>query len=407
MKWRYFQKSLPLLAVLFMGAGCGGGGSAGPGTVQIVTDADAIAYQVAEEAWRTDVTPKSSKATEKTYEFNADGRYGVALYCSSSRHLMLFQLNTNESRTVQMNCDTSNAQSLTMSGNITDTTDTPEAYGVAVGWLYDIVYGSSGTYTIKNVPPGKYDLAAVTLKTINNKTVPQKFYIERNIDFLANDNAHNITLTAANTVGVTGHTLSAAAGATAEAYLITANNTYFTAARDGSWYLPEGVLPEDIFVFFGFDNTSKVLMLEAYRATEVPKTDKNIDLSYIRPLNGVTYDNSGTFGGLGYQPSAQSRPLRAYVAMLYKDATDANCDLVLSSGWMQGKNSYTIPDLSGLNGFAAAWYGDQADSAEIDAIMADRSVEEMLESKKIFMRYGADLFLMPNIRYEIASETIF
>ncbi len=410
-----FKTFCALSASLLLFGGCGGGGGSAPSTdntipqsVQIITDADALAYQKGGEGWKADLKPRETLANgEKRYTFTSDGRYGVAMYCSQDKHLLIFQLTTEESSDMHFSCGNGNTTSSPVSGTISDQAETPDGFAVAMERDYSIVTGVSGNYAL-NVPDGTRDLIAVSLKTANNKTVPQRFYIERDLSVTGADIAHTVTLTTANTAMIEGYPFTAQNGTVAEAYLITKNETFFTAAIDGSWYIPkEKLIDDDLYTFYAASQTNNTMLLEAVKATAVAKEARDFDAAYIQPLTGVTYDNSAAFGGLGYQPSAQSQPLRAYITMLEKTQGRQNVDLILSKGWLGDAATYTIPALQTLNGFQSAWLGNQADKANISALMSNKSIAQMLSSTKIFTPHESDLFLLPGIRYEVAAEKIF
>ena len=398
--------------VLLSVTGCGSSGgssstASGATTIRIVTDADALAFQQGNEAWRDNLSVTKTLADgQKEYDIAYTGRYGVALHCTQQNYSIIFQLDTSESSTVPFRCDqdTPTAQ---ISGTATDTTDTPDGIAVAMGRDYDITASNGATYTM-SPQKGLRDLVAVPLKKDSNgNVIPLRFHIERGISFTGPDLSHNITLTAANTTPVSGYLLQTTANTTGEALLITANDTFFTAAIDGKWYLPQsGLIDEDLFVFVGTDTARKVAALDISAATAVTQTDKTLDVSYINTFAGVTYDNSATFANVHYNTTAQNLPLRAYLIQL-EENTGSRFEIVLSSKWAGDTQTYTIPNLSTLNGFQKSWLGAQAKKAEIRALMSNRTIGEMFTTKRYLNLYESALFLLPDTRYEVAAEEIF
>ena len=415
---RIVMQTLSVAAAAILAGGCGGGGGSGngapgggatPGSVTIVTDAWAIAYETGDGVWREN--PQLEETLQeglKRYRFSDDGKYGVACSCND-KHLMIFQMDTDETREVRFVCGGGHSASATMSGTVSDQTGTPDGYGVALERDYDIVIGSSGSYTL-NAPPGTRDLVAVSLKSVNGKTVPQRFYIERGIDFSGTDTGHNITLTAANSSSVSGYALTGLHNSDAELYLVTENDTYFRTSVDGRWYIPDTGLREgDLYALYGEKKGSgnnRVTALKLYDAGAIAREDIDLDLSYLTPMSGVAYDNSAVFYGLAYQPSAQSLPFRSYLITMSKQSTDANVDLVLSAGWMSGANSYTVPDLSGLSDFANRWRGAQPDKVVVSALMSNLEIETMLGSERVFTPHDVMLFMRPGAQYEVATEEL-
>ena len=414
---RIVMQTLSAVTAAILAGGCGGSGSGSaapgdgttPGSVTILTDAGAIAYETGDGVWRENPQLEETlPGGMKRYRFSDDGRYGVACYCNN-KHLMIFQMDTDETREVRFACGGNPAASATMSGTVSDQTGTPDGYGVAMERDYNIVYGGSGTFTL-NAPLGKRDLIAVSLKTVNAKTVPQRFYIERGIDFSGADIAHNITLTAAHSTGVSGYALNGLHNTDAELYLITKNDTYFRTSVDGRWYIPDAGLKEgDLYALYGEkkeNSTNKVTALKVYDAGAMAKEDKSLDLSYVTPMSGVAYDNSAIFYGLAYQPSVQSQPFRSYLITMEKQATNENVDLALSAGWMSGVSSYTIPDLSALSGFANSWRGARPDGVVVSAIMGNQSIDTMLKTDRVFTPHDSMLFIRPGTQYEVATQQL-
>ena len=409
--WMALRGKLVFITALIVIVGCGGGsggnttsGNISLAPVEVVTDADAVAYQIGNDKWGDDLVLKETLSNgEKRYSFNQNGRYGIALYCQNGKSLILFQQTTDESRSVHFTCRNVTA-SASMSGNISDPNDTPAGYAVALERKYDIVNGNSGTFSM-TAPTGIRDLVAVSL---NNAAVPQKFYIERNINFSGVDIAHTVTFSNTNTVPVNGYVITQGTGTTAEAYLVTSNETFFTAAINGTWYLPQsGLIADDLYAFYGFDSQKKVSALDVYAASEVPKQNRNMDVSYINPLVNINYDNQSLFVGLDYQTSAQSLSMKNYLAMMEKTQTHEDYALVLTKGWLGDAESYTMPNLSSLSGFQAAWQGDNADHATIIVIMSNKNVNEMFTSTKEFTPHGNHLFMIPDIKYEVATQELF
>jgi len=410
--WRYIGTGIAMMTIL---SGCGGGGSANTGSteVEIWTDAERVAYQTGEDAWKDDLTAETTLVNgKKRYTFDYTGKYGVALYCKNTvdKGITLFQLTTSESRSVVLGCGQEDSASI--SGKITDTTSINtqiDGYGVAMGRGWEMA-SSTHTYTM-NVAQGMRDLIVTSLDTVNAKIVPQRFYIERDIDFMGPDIGHDITLTDTNTHTVSGYDLTEGSSTKATVKLVTENDTMFTADVDGKWYVPDsGLRAEDQYFFYGESkvaNQAFVYTLKSYGAENIPKQDQLIDATYVTALQGVGYDKTARYlDGLAYSPSAQSHTLRFYSARV---ATDDKkwYYAILSAGWLDGEESYSLPDLSGLQGFATAWQGLNAAHASISVYMSSKSIKDIFLADKVYSHSHDYFFLIPGSQSELAYESLF
>ena len=404
----YRNVVIAMIAVLVT-AGCGGGGS-GSTKVEIISDADAVAYQTGEGAWKDDLTAENLTDGRKRYTFDHTGRYGVALYCkgTSDKGVTIFQLSTSESNSVVYECGNQNGS--TISGKITDNTSvTPDGFAVAMGRDYDIV-DDKGNYSMQ-VNHGIRDLIVVSLvKPVGGKITPQRFYLERDVDFAGPDIGHHVTLTDAKTHAMSGYSFTKVANTKAYAMLLSKNDTLFTANVDGKWYVPAtGLVAEDAYLFYGVHIHHMTSYLEVYSANSVPEQDKGMDASYVAALQGVAYTKTtGKFVGLDYTPSAQSQAMRYFVADAKKTATKEYYYAVLSSGWLSGETDYTLPDLSSLAGFAGVWSVQSADKAGVLVLMSNKTIKEMFEAQRVYAPKGSPnfFFVIPGAKYETAYKSV-
>ena len=398
-----------MTALVVVGCGGGGGGS-GSTKVEIISDADAVAYQTGTGAWKDDLTAENLTDGRKRYTFEQTGKYGVALYCkgTSDKGVTVFQLTTTESRSVVYRCGKQSGSPI--SGKITDNTSvTPDGFAVAMGRDYAIV-GNKGNYSMQ-VNHGTRDLIVVSLvQPVGGKITPQRFYLERDIDFTGPDIGHHVTLTAAKTYTMSGYGFTKAANTKAYAMLLSKNDTLFTADIDGKWYVPTaGLVAEDAYLFYGVHAQHSTSYLEVYGANSIPKQDKNMDASYVLSLQGVAYTKAtGKFVGLDYVPSAQSQAMRYFVADAKKTATKEYYYAVLSSGWLNGATDYILPDLSSLVSFAGVWSVQSADKAGVLVLMSNKTIKEMFEAQRVYAPKDSPnfFFVLPGATYETAYKSV-
>ncbi len=408
-KYSAYKNAAITIMTALITVGCSGSGS-GSTKVEIISDADAVAYQIGDGTWKDDLTAVNLTDGRKRYTFDQTGKYGVALYCKSTsdKGVTIFQLNTSESNSVVYECGKQSGS--TISGKITDNTSvTPDGFAVAMGRDYAIV-DDKGNYSMQ-VNHGIRDLIVVSLvQPVGGKITPQRFYLERDIDFTGPDIGHSVTLKDAETHTMSGYSFTKVANTKAYAMLLSKNDTLFTANISGKWYIPTaGLVAEDAYLFYGVHAQHIASYLEVYGANSIPKQDKNMDASYVASLQGVAYTKAtGKFVGLDYVPSAQSHAMRYFVADAKKTATKEYYYAVLSSGWLNGETDYTLPDLSSLAGFAGVWSVQGADKAGVLVLMSNKTIKEMFEAQRVYAPKGSPnfFFVIPGAKYETAYKSV-
>jgi len=407
-RYSMYRNVVIAIMTVLITVGCSGSGS-GSTKVEIISDADAVAYQIGEGTWKDDLTAENLTDGRKRYTFDQTGKYGVALYCkgSSDKGVTIFQLNTSESNSVVYACGKQSGAAI--SGKITDNTSvTPSGFAIAMGRDYNMV-DKNGNYSMQ-VNLGLRDLIVVSLAQSGGKVTPQRFYMKRDIDFVGPDIGHPVTLTDANVYTMNGYGFAHAVNTKAYAKLLSKNDTLFTADIDGKWYVPTaGLVTEDAYLFYGVHAQHIASYLEVYGANSIPKQDKNMDASYVASLQGVAYTKAtGKFVGLDYAPSAQSHTMRYFVADAKKTATKEYYYAVLSSGWLNGGTDYTLPDLSSLAGFAGVWSVQSADKAGVLVLMSNKTIKEMFEAQRVYAPKDSPnfFFVIPGAKYETAYKSV-
>jgi len=408
MQWYRQYKGLAAATALLLAlAGCGGSGNPGSTEVEILSDADAVVYEKGDGVWKDDLVAEATLVNgKKRYTFEHTGEYGVALYCKNTgdEGVTLFQFTTSESRSVMLRC--SEGAGSAINGTIADTTSVSgqiKGYAVAMGRDWDMLNPPPYTYALQ-VTHGLRDLIVTSL----DMSGPQRFYIERDIDFSGPDNAHVIAMSDSNTHTMSAHTLSVANLSKGYIKLLSDNDTIFTADNNGKWYIPNGgLIANDVYLFYGVSVANDTGYLEIYGSENVPKQDIHIDAGYINKLQGTGYDKTTRkFDGLGYIPSAQSQA-RKFYALTLKDNTNKWYKIILSNGWLDGADNYQIPDLSALQGFGTVWQGLNAAHASTEVYMSDTSIQAMMQAERVYTPYESFFPVVPGAKYETALENIF
>jgi hypothetical protein len=409
MQWyRKYQTAAIIAVVLFAVVGCGGSSGTPASTeIEILSDADAVVYEKGDGIWKDDLVAEATLVNgKKRYTFEHTGKYGVALYCKNTgdEGVMVFQFTTKESRSVILRC--SEGAGSAIGGTIADTTSVSgqvKAYALAMGRDWHLATSAPYTYSMQ-VTNGLRDLIAVSL----DSNGPQRFYIERDIDFTGPDNAHALSLSDGNTHTMSTYTLSVANLSKGHVKLLSDNDTMFTANQGGKWYIPDsGLIADDLYLFYGISIANDTSYLEIYGSENVSKQNKSIDAAYINKLQGTGYDkNSRKFDGLDYTASAQSLSEKFYILSM-KDNANKWYKVILSTAWMDGAESYQVPDLSALHGFGAVWQGLNAAHAYAEVYMSDADIQAMMKAERIYTPYKSFFPLIPGKKYETALESIF
>ena len=371
----------------------GGGGGSSLSEVVINSDAKEIAYKTDNGEWKT----PNSKGTD-SYSFKSDGKYKVALKCSS-KEIYLVALNAKEDKEVFLNCDSFSLapQTLTVTGALKDSVDNLSNFAVSIGKRWNLFSGNS--YSLTNVEDGVQDILAVTLSSspkrfiaLRDKTI-DKLNKNYDIDFKST-NSYKLNQKSFNNIGST----------VSELILITKNGTYFTSAIAPNWYYPDGgLLNEDCFVKALAIKNNKTYKIEAIKATKIKKEDITNDISYISKLSSISY-NGGVLSGLSaYSPSSKSLPFKGYIIDL-ENSNSQRYHILISNSYLGGDDDFAIDDLSTISGFGSVCKGDSANSVHASAVMVDRDLGNIFKSVKLFKRSGSGK-LFYNLPY-IVGETI-
>ena len=372
------------VSVVMLSACSGGGTTQKDVTVEIVSDADAVAYETGDGVWKSDlVAEKSQGGTEKHYRLKHHGRYGVALYCGSGneKQTLLFQLDTAESKRIVAFCGTQQGSS-PISGTINDTTSiasTITEYGLAMGRDWQILSSSSTSYSL-DVHHGKRDLVVTSLITQNSLSTPKRFYIERNLDVSGPVAGKTISLKDNNTHEIKTYDLQVKSGK-GYVFLLSKNDTLFRANIDDKWFVPKsGLISKDVYLFYGDETKQQTACLQIYSADTVREVNPVIDPAHVAPLKGIQYDKSGKISKLHYESSENRLPHQFYTIKLTKNQTSYT--IILGSKWLGNVSEYDLPDLSEAEGFANVWDGSDATTVSAEVTLSNISIESMFEAKR-------------------------
>jgi hypothetical protein len=387
--------------------GCGGGGGGVPDKVTVDTDADAIAYyDAADGVWKTDVGAGESLDNGLTrYTIDKSGAYDVALFCRTWKKLYLFSMNTKSDPYIRATCP---HLSLTknFNGSVSDnTTGGADGYAVAMGLTHQLITSSQGTYQVTGLNLEPNDLLAASFKNINGNYTPQRFFIER---FPANylGSTYDITFTEQNSYPVSGKTVTVSSGSEGNVVLISENGTYFTTMLNGEWFYPaSGLTERDTYVLKSSADNGKRIRLESHKATEMPLENVTLDATYIAPLTQESYSNSGSLSGLTqYTASQGSQKLRGMLFALTESNLHAEIYLMISKSRLE--DTFDIPDMSGVQGFANSWDGTGATEVHATAVMSDVSLSTMMRSGRYYGFDDTHIFFVQDAIIETAEKQL-
>jgi hypothetical protein len=402
-----------LLSSMIVLTGCGGGGGSTPVKSQITieTNAKGIAYAVNGESWTTKVGEGEDIGKGmKRYTIDHQGKYRVALSCGSTvlDPVYLFNLTTHKEPLIHLKCPNDLfIPKLSVKGNISDAKGASDGYVVAMDTDYDIIQGTSGQYQVYAAQNSTFDLIAVSFQNQGIKSIPQRFYIERDIS-LPTLNDKDIVFTTENSAAITGKTFGFENGTSGSMYLITENNTYFTSQMDQMWYYPQKLLTQnDLYLIYAKYSLNHTYYLDTVTATKIKKVDIRLDASYIMPLTQITYQNNGTLGGWKhYHPSGEGYPLQGYLFTLFNTATPQMLYVMISKDYIEDMEEYTLEDISYLDHFENTWWGDNAKEVDAMAVMSHIDFSHMLAGGRYVHLKDTKIFLVPDSTIEVAEQKV-
>jgi hypothetical protein len=320
------------------------------------------AYQDGDSEWR--VLPSN----RSDYQFpvtSPNGRYGFA-FVVNGQPVVVLQATTDELTNATILYYTEIPR-FKVSGRLIG------AQGVNVSILIGDMGGwasPDGTYEVRDVPQGTWDLAAVEAEISSELDIAKRIYIHRDLQ-VNGDTQHDIDFTdlaktrtlipnyALQVIGDVDTLSISFMPSKSEGYvdLVWAHSR--TSLQFPS--IPSDLTRAgDLYVAYASSETEEVV--------KIFSTPQNITLQLPSPLTGISISGR-TISGLRYSG--------ANWWLIWAGSTS----VILTNGWLGGSTSYMVPDFRGMPGFPG-WQGDITDAFVI-AVVANKPVSDILASSAV------------------------
>ena len=389
---------------VFLLIGCGGGGSGNSGVVKIISDAQEVAYKSDSQDWsKSFKNKKDLNNGVKEYSIEAYGKYKIALKCSNDSYYLI-ALNAKSDKEFNFNCPfTALGLSVTINGSINDSVDGLNNFIVANKTDYEFV-GSANSYTLQTVADNSSDILAIT----HNNAIPKRFIAIRDKKISAINKTFNIDFTNSNSVEIKSKAYNLAGQTIGDIFLVTKNRTYFKSSLGNFWYYPSGLLLDsDYFVFTHYISANSVFRVKNIQAKALEKKDYTIDLSYIKPLNSLSYSGNKIKALNSYSPSDKSQKFRGYIIDLENSNLNRDLHIMVSNDYLNGDSDFAIDDLSQIAGFEAAWSGAGATKVEAAAIMSSLKLGVLMQTEHFLHIKKFEHFpFKEDSTIEVATQTL-
>lgn len=400
-------KYLAILASVFLYTACDDGGGIHIKTLNLYTDASAIAYNIDTDDWKVVNQLDGTNVGNglKHYEIIKAKKLTVALKCENGTYIVGVSNNDGD---IKLKC--SNLPGIkiahTLSGNIVDETTNTDIFYLAHGTSWDLLLDNND-FSLKKTN-GTHDLVAMSYDD-----GPTRFYIERNVNIDNYDaTLYNIDITESNSCLIKSKNFTRTANF-AEVFLVTKNDTYFSLQvySNNKWYYPDCKLNKnDIYSKLAYNDTNLTAKINSFLANSTKKDISINEISYIKPLTQISYEDSGVLNGLtNYKPSSKSPVLQAYMIELYKGAD--SCWVLLSKDYIANNGSFKIPDLSSVSGFSGSYTGKNATKVVARVAMSSSNISEMMQSGRIInfepvTFFGTKFLMLKNGAVELATQLV-
>lgn len=366
-----------------------------------------VAYQVGDGSWQKATLTASSDGFTHSMSFytNSDKKYGVAVNCSSSStRLEVEQFLSSQLPTRKYSCKESGTYSSSafsgISGTITGLVGSYSSTTQA-GTVYDssaVGIFNNSNYSISNIYNGTISLISKELEFKgsnsegNNYWIPQRLYVERDISLSSDLTNHGVNFDeGSKTLAVVKNTLSVKNetdysewkfyidlqtkdlssgdeiirnGSNRIFQIEKADTTASYAAEMAYWALDGNTTNTDYYTIHSETKKATNASNNEYVKKEINQQTTNasnpgaleIDHSIINTLTGVTATASGknylTYTGFSsYTPSSSSPSVFVHTFEQEDTGNGSEVYADVSKDWLGSATSYTIPDLSGLDGW--------------------------------------------------------
>lgn len=401
-------KYLAILASVFLYIGCDDGGGIDIKTLNLYTDANAIAYNIGTDDWKV---VKQSDGVNignglKHYEIVKAKKLTVALRCDNGTYIVGV---SNSDGDIKLKC--SNLPGIkiahTITGEVIDEVNDASAFIVAHGTSGDLTLNNE--YRIKKAN-GKHDFVAISFTEDS-----ERFYIDRNLNVNHDPFVYNINMTKSNSCLIKTKSFTAYSAVYAHLFLVTANGTYISASdsNENEWYYPDCKLNKnDIYSKLAYNDTNLTAKIDSFLANSTKKDISINEISYIKPLTQISYEDNGVLNGLtNYKPSSKSPALQAYMIELYKGAD--SCWVLLSKDYIANNGNFKIPDLSSVSGFSDSYIGEHATKVIARVAMSSNDIGDMMQSGRIInfepidpRFFGTKFLMLKNGAVDLATQLV-
>ncbi|MCS7192154.1 MAG: hypothetical protein NZ937_04115 [Armatimonadetes bacterium] len=381
-----------------------------------------IAFQDGNGPWRW-IDPTIT--SQYTFIVNdPSGRYGVAIVFVTPGleigrvEVAIYHATVDELSEINHVSEALLTNFVTVSGTVSGLGE-GEAAVIAIGRFQTYVYPSQNTYSLR-VPPGTYDLVAGKFP-MQQESTANKGLIRRNIT-VSGDTTINIDFNSPEAFdpeirnAVIDGTLSSEEHASGIVFFHTHNRTeIMTGSRGGNQLpiqFPFVAIPtnrqfgNDIHELMGMassENASRLIQRYFKAPRDISATlpspfgDALVRVATTNPYVRFTaswgaYSGAqayfAQFGGGEYEVAMArqrlvSNPQPSRARKRSQQAISRSWFVGLSTRWLNGQSSYTLPDFSGLSGWDNNW-GFPAGSQvpwEIGAVATNRSIQDLVNAE--------------------------
>jgi hypothetical protein len=374
-----------ITAILLTVSGCGGGNSSEKNSTAIfnlqtsigtvLTDAAWVACKDGDSNWA--VIPSTATGKYSFTVINPAGKYSIAIasQSDSGNFVQIYNSTINELPRLRYSLPGASANTKHKLSITTRGVTSPEnSLGVYVGnsgYIYTVSTPDQVCNTNFDLSPGKYDVVAVP-STIGE--IPSRLFIARNID-LASDSNINIIL------GSDSQTFNLLYNYTVKMFNMPQESATSSRigymgykTRNGTWISFSKKSPTDPYQFSYPKMPENYMwpgdMYQVNMAYSEPTFSRQTQLYFGKVDHKSVYlapdmansEYTSTTNSNYFTPEVT---LPAYPNLLFYSTslsgtptgstTRVAWDLLSTTGWLNGKTTMTIPDLSKLSGWKSEW----------------------------------------------------
>lgn len=379
-------------------AGCGGNGSTNSSsTINVLTtnrgaaqNATWVAFQDGGGAW-TQLQPTGTGQ----YSANvtaSDGRYGLAVVNSTGNYnnVQIYHATTAELTQIATDSLGSISSWPTVTGSVTGL-NAGDNYAISASPFAWVSGLSSPTYTT-NAMPGTRDVLAMNYQptSYTNMAAVERFFIKRNVNITGNYTC-DVDFNGANSVAATPFNITATGTSLGSNYfgwyLTTKNGAYVSGWQNaGTGTSTKGYALPAASRDAGDVYTA---MVQSYSVGGGLVTYASRVASFTSPADqtlAIPPALSGTVTQAATTPYARGTaswtPWSGASAYMLRQQASGQWSALVTTGWLKGASSYTMPDLSSATGWQATWAtGLRADYWMLQAISVPGSLSDYVATR--------------------------